>query len=197
MDRFIRKVLSTEPISRAEEGALARRARAGDLEARGVLITSAMRAVVVRALLLGLRGEELRDAVQSGAVGLIRAVDRFDPDRGVRLATYAWRWIGAEMRRAERFEVSLDGVDVAARSAPANEFDLLDGVSDEGIEVLRLRFGIGDSSAFPLPRAAVAKCLGISESRVRTLEGQAVQRVKKGLAKVLYCVPPQGETNPQ
>lgn len=186
-----------EPITSAEERTLATRARAGDPEARSALITSAMRAVVVRALLLGLRGEELRDAVQSGAVGLIRAVDRFDPDRGVRLATYAWRWIGAEMRRIERLEVPLDGIDVATRSVGSDVVDLLEGMSGEGVEVLRLRFGIGDSSPFPLSRPAVAERLGISESRVRTLERQAVQQVKKGLAKVLYCVPPQGETNPQ
>lgn len=181
----------------AEERDLACRAREGDLEARGALITSGMRAVAMRALLLGLRGEELRDAVQSGAVGLIRAVDRFDPDRRVRLATYAWHWIGAEMRRAERPEISLDDVELTVEQPDVSDTDLLDGLSEEGANVLRMRFGIGDSNSFAMSRSAVAARLGVSPSRVRTIEGQAVRQVRRRLAKVLYCVPPQGETNPQ
>ncbi|MFI5425773.1 sigma factor [Aeromicrobium sp. UC242_57] len=111
MDRFVQNLLSQPTLSASEERVLACRARGGDPDARSALITSGMRAVAMRAILLGLRGEELRDAVQSGAVGLIRAVDRFDPDRGARLATYAWQWIGAEMRRRDRPDVPLDDVD--------------------------------------------------------------------------------------
>lgn len=181
----------------AEERALACLAREGDLEARGALIMSAMRAVAMRALLLGLRGEELRDGVQSGAIGLIRAVDRFDPDRGVRLATYAWHWIGAEMRRVERPEVPLGDVELTFQQPDVSDSDLLDGLSEEGEQVLRMRFGIGDSNEFSMPRSAIAKRLGITESRVRTIEGQAVRQVRRRLAKVLYCVPPQGGANPQ
>ena len=100
VDRYIQDLMSRAPIAADVEQGLARRARAGDVDARHELIESGLRSVALRARLLGLHGEDLRDAVQAGTIGLIRAVDRFDPDRGARLATYAWRWIGAEMRPA-------------------------------------------------------------------------------------------------
>ncbi|WP_456696290.1 sigma factor-like helix-turn-helix DNA-binding protein [Aeromicrobium sp. P5_D10] len=197
MDRFLRDLMAMRPLPAHEERTLARRAREGDLEARGELIIAGMRAVVMRAILLGLRGEELRDAVQSGAVGLIRAVDRFDPDRGARLATYAWRWIGAEMRRIERPEVPLGSLEPIVEGFEVSAADLLDGLSEEGAEVLRMRYGIGDFNGFEMSRPAIAARLGISASRVRTIEEQAVRQVRQRLARVLYCVPPQGGTHPQ
>ncbi len=100
MDAFVKSLLAQPQLAAADERALARRARCGDAAARDELITAGMRAVALRAMLHGFRGDEMRDAVQSGAVGLIRAVDRFDPDCGTRLATYAWHWIGSAMRQS-------------------------------------------------------------------------------------------------
>lgn len=198
MDRFVRDLIAMPSLPAAEEADLARRARDGDQEARSALIVAGLRSVGLRGLLLGLRGEELRDAVQAGAVGLIRAVDRFDPDKGARLATFAWWWIGSEMRQDQRIEVPLDETDAAVlERMPSDDLDLLDGLLAEEAEVLRLRFGLGDSSRFPLSRPAVADQLGLSVSAVRTLEGKAMRQVRRRLAKVLYCVPPQGGTNPQ
>lgn len=190
MDGFIRDLMAMRPLTAVEEQALACRVREGDLEARSELITAGMRSVAMRGLLLGLRGEELRDAVQSGAVGLIRAVDRFDPSRGVRLATYAWHWIGAEMRRAETPpEFVLRPSDETYEQPDASEPDLLDGLPELGAEVLKMRFGLGDFNGFSMSRAAIGKRLGLTESQVRTLEGEAVRQVRKRLAKVLNCVP--------
>ena len=119
MDRFVRSLLSSTPITRDEEVELARRARAGDLDARSDLITSGLRAVALRACALGFSGDELSDAVQSGAVGLIRAVDRFDPDRGVRLATFSWHWVTAEMRPRDDTTVAWDdALDPVADDVP-------------------------------------------------------------------------------
>lgn len=192
MDRFVRDLIAMPPMAAAEEHDLACRARDGDQEARSALIVAGLRSVGLRGLLLGLSGEELRDAVQAGAVGLIRAVDRFDPDRGARLATFAWWWIGAEMRPADRPEVPLDEADVAVvEHMRIDDIDLLDGLTEDEATVLRLRFAVGDSSAFPMPRSVVAHQLGLSPSQVRTLEGKAMRQVRRGLAKVLYCVPPQ------
>ncbi len=70
--------------------------------------------MALRAHHLGLRGEALDEAVQSGTLGLIAAVDRFDPDRGCRLATYAWPWITAAIRaipRADAPNSTWDAVD--------------------------------------------------------------------------------------
>lgn len=191
VDRFVQDLMSLPPLAAAEELALARRARTGDSEARSALITAGLRSVALRACMLGLRGEELRDAVQSGAVGLIRAVDRFDPDRGARLATYAWRWIGAEMRTSGRREEPLGDEEPAVEHAFGDGADLLEGLDPEAAEVLRLRFGIGSDGAAPLSRTAVSQRLGLRVTQVRTIEGKAMRQLRGRLAKVVDRAPHQ------
>ncbi len=193
MDRFVRSLLSAPPIAAEDELALARRARDGDQGARRDLITSGLRSVALRACSLGIRGDELSDAVQSGAVGLIRAVDRFDPDRGVRLSTYAWRWIGAEMAQRHRLELPLDDVEPGFLDATNEDVDVLDDLlrtlpRDEA-RVLRMRFGVGDCRADPLSREAVGERLGLTISQVRTIEGKAMRQLRQGLAKVADRAP--------
>jgi DNA-directed RNA polymerase sigma subunit (sigma70/sigma32) len=189
VDHFIRQLLSQPPLEAAAERELARRARGGDLAARDALITAGLRSVALRALMLGLRGEELRDAVQSGAVGLIRAVDRFDPERGVRLATYAWQWIGAELTRPVRRETTLDEETGWFAVHPDLADDLLDGMPHVEAEVLRQRFGLGPGHPSPLSRRAVGERLGLSVSQVRTIESKAMRQLRRGLAKVVDRAP--------
>src|SRR5215207_2355844 len=190
MDRFIRELLALPPMA-ADELVLARLARRGDRAARDALITAGMRPVILRARLRGLTGEELRDAVQAGAIGLIRAVDRFDPERGARLATYAWHWIGAAMDVRPRREVPLGEADPAVEEAAVVDVDLLDGMPAQLAEVLRLRFGIDDPAARRMPRRIVAERLGLTVSQVRTLEAKAMRQLRTRLAKVVDRAPPQ------
>ena len=193
MDPFVRSLLSSTPLTADHELALARRARDGDAAARHDLITSGMRSVVLRARLLGFRDADLADAVQSGAVGLIRAVDRFDPERGVRLATYAWRWVGAEMTARSRSEVPLDDVDRAVDQAPRDDRAALDELlcclPAEQLELLRLRFGMGREDAICLSRQAAGERLGLTISQVRTLEAKAMRQLRRGLANVVHRAP--------
>lgn len=100
MDAYLRRLLESEPLGAAEERELALRASAGDRAARDELIVGSLRMVALRARMLGFGERDIADAVQAGTVGLIRAIDRFDPRRGARLATFAWWWIGAAMRGA-------------------------------------------------------------------------------------------------
>lgn len=191
MDPFVRRLMAMPPLSPAEEVALARRARGGDVTARSALISSGLRSVALRARMLGHDGEDLRDAVQAGTVGLIRAVDRFDPDRGVRLATYAWRWIGAEMVRPPRPEVPLAEVDPSEDQPVPDPCDLLEGLGDAEVEVLRLRFGLGVPGGSPLGRAGVGERLGLTVSQVRTIEAKAMRQLRTRLAKVVDRAPLQ------
>jgi RNA polymerase sigma factor (sigma-70 family) len=198
MDRYVRNLLSSVPLTSEQELALARRARDGDASARHDLITSGMRSVALRACLLGIRGDDLGDAVQSGAVGLIRAVDRFDPERGVRLATYAWRWVGAEMANRHRPEVPLDDVEPAfvgavggADDDSAAVVDLLAHLPDDEAELLRLRFGLGRPDAICLSRRAAGERLGLTISQVRTVEAKAMRQLRRGLANVVHRAPHQ------
>ena len=83
-----------EPVlGRDEERELARRAEAGDADAAGRLIASHLRFVIKIARRYRGSGLPMSDLIQEGTVGLIRAVRRFNPDRGVRLSTYAMWWI--------------------------------------------------------------------------------------------------------
>lgn len=196
MDAFVRAWLTTTPLTAADERVLARRARLGDEEARSALITAGMRSVVLRARMRGLSGEELRDAVQAGAVGLIRAVDRFDPDRGVRLATYAWHFIGAEMTVDRRREVVLGDHEPTAEPSALQDPELLGGLPLEQVEVLQMRFGLGAQPAAPMTRRAVADRLGTSPATIRTIEGKAMRQLRRRLAKVVDRAPRQREADP-
>ena len=71
----------------------------GDLQAREKLIEQYMSLVRALARRYAYRGEQLEDLVQIGAIGLIKAIDRFDIDRGVELTTYATPNIIGEIKR--------------------------------------------------------------------------------------------------
>ncbi|MFZ2628759.1 MAG: RNA polymerase sigma factor RpoH [Rugosibacter sp.] len=85
-------------LSEAEEYALAHRlTETGDIEAARALVTSHLRLVI--AIARGYLGYGLphADLIQEGNIGLMKAVKRFDPERGVRLVSFAMHWIKAEI----------------------------------------------------------------------------------------------------
>lgn len=86
-------------VKREREQLLLAYKREGDRAAREQLITALMPLVRSLAARHMGRGESLEDLVQVGSIGLIKAIDRFDPDRGVELTTYAVPTILGEIRR--------------------------------------------------------------------------------------------------
>jgi RNA polymerase sigma-32 factor len=80
------------------ERALAVRWKAGEKDAGRRLIEACLPFVMTIALEYRRWGLPIEDIVQEGNIGLLKAADRFDPDRGCRLATYAAYWIRAEIR---------------------------------------------------------------------------------------------------
>ena len=82
-----------------EEKDLARRAQAGDASARQRMIECNLRLVVKIAKRYANRGLPLLDLIEEGNLGLIRAVEKFDPERGFRFSTYATWWIRQTIER--------------------------------------------------------------------------------------------------
>ena len=87
------------PITQEQELTLALRARQGDTEAREQLIHAHLRMVVNIARQYQRPGVEMLDLIQEGNIGLITAVDKFDPTQGHRLTTLAFYWINKHIQR--------------------------------------------------------------------------------------------------
>lgn len=88
-----------QPITQEQELTLALRARQGDTEAREQLIHAHLRMVVNIARQYQRPGVEMLDLIQEGNIGLITAVDKFDPTQGHRLTTLAFYWINKQIQR--------------------------------------------------------------------------------------------------
>jgi RNA polymerase primary sigma factor len=93
--------LTRAPLLNAEEEIrLTKEAQGGSLEARQRLVESNMRLVINIAKTYRNRSIPLEDLIQEGAIGLMHAVERFDPDKGFRFSTYATHWIRQAIGRA-------------------------------------------------------------------------------------------------
>ena len=88
-----------QTITQEQELTLALRARQGDMEAREQLIHAHLRMVVHIARQYQRPGVEMLDLIQEGNIGLITAVDKFDPTQGHRLTTLAFYWINRHIQR--------------------------------------------------------------------------------------------------
>jgi len=99
LGQYLRSLGSQPQLTREEEYDLSRRARKGDEEARQKLARSNLAFGVAIAKKFANRGSRLDDLVQEGNVGLMKAIEHFDPKKNVRFATYAVWWIRAYITR--------------------------------------------------------------------------------------------------
>ncbi len=97
---YLSEIGSSKLLTAEEEVYFARLAQKGDIKARQRMIESNLRLVVKIARRYMNRGLALLDLIEEGNLGLIRAVEKFDPERGFRFSTYATWWIRQTIERA-------------------------------------------------------------------------------------------------
>jgi RNA polymerase sigma-32 factor len=190
LENYIQAVNRFPILSAEEEQKLARRLRAeNDLDAARQLVLSHLRLVV--SIARGYLGYGLphADLIQEGNIGLMKAVKRFDPDRGVRLVSFAVHWIKAEIHEFILKNWRL--VKVATTKAQRKLF----------FNLRSLKQGEGSLSAGAV--SDMAKTLNVHESDVREMEtrlyGQdvslepSVDDDEESYAPIAYLAAPDAE----
>src|SRR5262249_45086750 len=98
-EMYLTEIGGSRLLAPAEEAEVARRVQRGDAAARAQMIESNLRLVVKIARRYLNRGLSLLDLIEEGNLGLIRAVEKFDPEKGFRFSTYATWWIRQAVER--------------------------------------------------------------------------------------------------
>jgi RNA polymerase sigma-32 factor len=203
--RYLAEVRKYPALSREEEQDLARRYRdTGDREALFRLVTSNLMQVVRVALSFRRAARNLLDLVQEGNLGLLAAIDRFDPELGVRVPTYAAWWIRAYIVKFLLDNVRLVrvGTTNARRKLLRNLRQEKTRLEAEGFEVgpkmLAEHFNVSEADVMDVERAlhsqdvSLDAPLGDSEDRTRgdlmaasgpTVEEDVARRELQGKVK--------------
>jgi RNA polymerase primary sigma factor len=100
LETYLREVNETPLLNAEQERALAYRIERGDSEARDQMVRANLRLVVNIARSYTGKGLDLQDLIEEGNLGLLRAVEDFDPTMNTRFSTYASYWIKQSIRRA-------------------------------------------------------------------------------------------------
>lgn len=100
LETYLREINETALLSAQEEKDLARQIAKGDVRARDHMVRANLRLVVNIARGYTGKGLGLQDLIEEGNLGLLRAVEGFDPDVGTRFSTYASYWIKQSIKRA-------------------------------------------------------------------------------------------------
>jgi RNA polymerase primary sigma factor len=98
--KYLAHIGQGELLTHAEEIDLSKKAKAGDKRARQRLVEKNLRLVVSVAKKYRGYGLPFEDLIQEGNIGLMKAVEKFDPDKGFRFSTYATWWIRQAVQRA-------------------------------------------------------------------------------------------------
>jgi len=202
------------PLTKSEEAGLIERLSRGETEVRKALIEHNIRLVVYIARKFDNTGIGLEDLISIGTIGLIKAVNTFDTNKNIKLATYASRCIENEilmyLRRSVRMktEISLDeplNVDWDGNELLLSdilgtendtvfrqiESDVERSLIEEAVAHLPIRdkriinMRFGLSGQKEKTQKQVADALGISQSYISRLEKRIIKRLKRDVQKLL------------
>lgn len=199
-----------KPLTEEEERHYLSLAKAGDLDARNVLIERNLRLVAHIMKKYYAVDADQEDLISIGTIGLIKGISTFDPDKGARLATYAARCVENEilmhfraMRKSAQdvslsdfIETGSDGAALSLMDVVAEDCDLLEQVSNREMAAALRRalseclteqerqvilLRYGLTGAAPQRQREVAKILDISRSYVSRIEKRALGKLRKAL----------------
>ncbi|MDS1029585.1 RNA polymerase sporulation sigma factor SigE [Bacillota bacterium LX-D] len=201
------------PLSNDEESVLIGQLEGGNLAVKGVLIERNLRLVVYIARKFENTGVGIEDLVSIGTIGLIKAVNTFDPKKKIKLATYASRCIENEilmhLRRNNktRVEVSFDeplnidwdGNELLLSDVLGTENDVIYKSLEEEVDKTLLQqamkklsprekkimeFRFGLLDGLEKTQKEVADLLGISQSYISRLEKRIIKRLRKEINRL-------------
>ncbi|MBO2532125.1 RNA polymerase sporulation-specific sigma factor [Planifilum fulgidum] len=202
------------PLTREEEEILLEKLPSGDAAVRGMLIERNLRLVVYIARKFENTGINIEDLVSIGTIGLIKAVNTFDPGKKIKLATYASRCIENEilmfLRRNSkvRAEVSFDeplntdwdGNELLLSDVLGTDDDIIYRNIEEEVDRTILRDALnklsdrereimelrfGLNGSEEKTQKDVADLLGISQSYISRLEKRIIKRLRKEFNKMV------------
>ena len=201
------------PLTNDEEILLLNRLERGDQTVKGTLIERNLRLVVYIARKFENTGVGIEDLVSIGTIGLIKAVNTFDPSKKIKLATYASRCIENEilmhLRRNNRtrtevsfdepLNIDLDGNELLLSDVMGTEYDIIYKALEEEVDKKLLFYAMNKLSnrekkimdlRFGLrdgsekTQKEVADMLGISQSYISRLEKRIIKRLRKEIQRM-------------
>lgn len=124
-----------KPLSEQEEKEMLIRSRNGDIEARNILVEKNMRLVAHMIKKYACAEKDTQDLISVGTIGLIKAVNTFNPDKKIRLATYAAKCIDNEilmmLRNDKKKMLELSLYEPIGTDKEGNDITFIDVVGDE------------------------------------------------------------------
>lgn len=201
------------PLTREEEISLVHKMNGGDSQARSTMIERNLRLVVYIARKFENTGISIEDLISIGTIGLIKAVNSFNPDKNIKLATYASRCIENEilmvLRKTNRLKLEVsfdeplntdwDGNELLLSDILGTEPDLVSRDLDNSIEKEMLYNAIrtlnpreksivnlryGLGKEKEHTQKEVADMMGISQSYISRLEKRIIEKLKDELKKM-------------
>lgn len=198
-----------KPLSTKEETDYLRRCKEGDKEARDKLIEHNLRLVAHIVKKYNMIDKETDDLISIGTIGLIKAIDTFDDEKGIRLATYASRCIDNELlmmlRSGKRLAKEVYLYDPIGSDREGNEINLLDIIEEAEIDIVEsivleddikklyqiigkvltdrereiICLRYGLSNRKEVTQREIAGMLGISRSYVSRIEKKALKKLRE------------------